>query len=1378
MPFDPLVVWVSPDEGGEAKGIPPKMVTEKYEDEYGVQSTRTVLKEAPEHYYSKKSVEVPGVLAKWLRPHQREGVSFMYECVMSLRGFNGAGCILADDMGLGKTLQSVCLIYTLLKTGVTADGKPTAKRIIVTCPCSLVKNWDNEFVKWLGPGGVKTLAIAEQDRKTVEKNIDCFVKTSLFNVLILSYECLRTHVGRLNKTEESCDLLVCDEAHRLKNRENQTSTALNSLKVRRRVLLTGTPMQNDLEEFYAMVDFTNRDILGSPEEFRRKIRAPILKGREPDATKKQRDKMLQKQNEMSSIVNEFILRRVNTVNAQHLPPKLVQVVCCKLTDMQQNIYNHLIGSKAIQQITDGKQVNCLSSIQMLMKLCNHPRLVANEDVGATVRSGRNAGKARRSYAEDTKSSAAPGAEGVDQFLPYVPGRKGQQPVCPEWSGKMFTLFRLMREMRKPGNGNDKIVIVSNYTQTLDLIGQMCNENNWGFCRLDGSIGMKKRQKMVDEFNNPSSNLVAFLLSSKAGGCGLNLIGGNRLVLFDPDWNPAVDKQAAARCWRDGQKKRCFTYRFLTSGSVEEKIYQRQLSKEGLQSVVDDKEQVNTLSTKDLRNLFKLRPDTPSDTHDKLLCQRCKIIADDADEKERRVLPFKLAKCAELLETIMEEETAEKFLTPLIPTNEGVSETEYDSLVKQPMDFSRIKAQLEKVDEKTGQPYYKAAGEFSKDVNRIFGNVAKVWNVDTEIGLAAAKLQSIWVQKWTQTVPILMSMQPPPEGACVGSPLPAAALCNECPPNSASPAKNDDEPVEVERSENFQEQLGMPEEEDMRNWSHHFKTDTCDDPIFRAAMQGYDTVSFVFGLEVTWDLITARKQEEEEQRALEELAKLEEAMKLEKGSDGDSSDDDEDSVIVDDGIEKPFIACDAKGKKKKKKKSEEEGGKKMGANKGDKKAKKKSPAADYEDSDDEGDDGPNDMGDFLVGDDEEEEGDFEEGEDDDEEEEEEVIEGEEEEEVVVEEEEEEEVVDMIGDCDEEEQNEMDVEEGDFETKRETKKEKKKRKKKDKEEKREKKRKKKEEERAKKKSKAKKKKFIDDGEEEEDDDLMFEETEKIVVTKDEGKGGKKSFFEEDEEDQKQEEEQEKETEVVILEDEDEEEEEDVVMREDEDVAMQEDEVVPPDDTAEENNPPDSVSKPHLPPKKSRKLQVKLRPPNEANLVESPVPSRKAVNEKAKIDDGESTSQEEVEKAAPEPPEPQAPPSPKAAPPRLSLGSSSASISTSAGFDIIFGETKVINKFPGYGEYEGIVTGHGDKEGSFVCHFEDHEKTTVTEKQLNAAIKKYNKKHTVKEAPSDGWACGLCTYMNKKGRKKCELCQTTKPSKLKKSGRAEKENTFSAN
>jgi DNA repair and recombination RAD54-like protein len=518
-------------------------------DEYGVQETITAVKPAPLESYKRQDVFVPPVLAKWLRPHQREGVQFMYECVMGLKDFKGNGCILADDMGepisndscpygwttspdslllrcvslynlgLGKTLQSVALIYTLLKTGIRANGEPTAKRVIVVCPCSLVKNWDNEFVKWLGPGAVKTLPLAVPDRKKIEKDLDAFVKTKLFNVLICSYECLRTHVGRLTKYADNCDLLVCDEAHRLKNSENQTSRALNSLPVKRRVLLTGTPMQNDLQEFYAMVDFTNPGVLGTQEEFRKKMLFPILRGREPDATESQKKKMMDIQNDMSTTVNEFILRRINTLNAEHLPPKLVQVVCCNLTEIQQNMYQHLITSKDRQHVMDGKQVNSLGSIQMLMKLSNHPSLVAEED--APQQKGRRAATKQVKYTEDDEpTSAAPGADGIGKFLPFSSGGGGRgnnSPMHPEWSGKMFVLYRLMKEMRRPGNGNDKIVIVSNYTQTLDLIGRMCRESSWGFCRLDGSINMKKRQKMVDEFNDPSSPLVAFLLSSKAGG---------------------------------------------------------------------------------------------------------------------------------------------------------------------------------------------------------------------------------------------------------------------------------------------------------------------------------------------------------------------------------------------------------------------------------------------------------------------------------------------------------------------------------------------------------------------------------------------------------------------------------------------------------------------------------------------------------------------------------------------------------------------------------------------------------------------------------------------------------------------------------------------
>jgi len=172
--------------------------------------------------------------------------------------------------------------------------------------------------------------------------------------------------------------------------------------------------------------------------------------------------------------------------------------------------------------------------------------------------------------------------------------------------------------------SDKVVLVSNYTQTLDMFERLCALRNYGYVRLDGSMSIKKRAKVVDEFNNPTSSHFIFMLSSKAGGCGLNLIGANRLVMFDPDWNPANDEQAMARVWRDGQKKICFIYRMLALGTIEEKILQRQEHKKALSScVVDQEENVEKhFSLAVLRDLFKLETGTISDTHDKLKCTRC------------------------------------------------------------------------------------------------------------------------------------------------------------------------------------------------------------------------------------------------------------------------------------------------------------------------------------------------------------------------------------------------------------------------------------------------------------------------------------------------------------------------------------------------------------------------------------------------------------------------------------------------------------------------------------------------------------------------------------------------------------------------------------
>jgi hypothetical protein len=360
--------------------------------------------------------------------------------------------------------------------------------------------------------------------------------------------------------------------------------------------------------------------------------------------------------------------------------------------------------------------------------------------------------------------------------------------------------------------------------------------------------------------------------------GLNLIGGNRLVLFDPDWNPAVDKQAAARCWRDGQKKRCFTYRFLATGTVEEKIFQRQLSKEGLQSVVDDKEQVNALSTKDLRNLFKLRQGSPSDTHDKLRCERCTIIHDNAETEASNVLPRKLRACAELLDELAQNEHSKHFLKPLDPTEHGRTKEEYENTVKQPMDFETIRKKLS-LPPGSSTAYEKPSG-FSKDVNRIFTNVQKIWaDEDDEIVMAAKTLQTLWMEKWKDLVPVLMSMKA--DSSAAGN---ADETCPIACEEEAMPVAS--------RGDDYQEQIGMPDEENMRHWSHHYSVDTVDDPVFRTAMQGCDAVSFVFGLEVTWSLIQERQQAEEERVALEALEDLGEGPAAEDEEEDLSDDDNE------------------------------------------------------------------------------------------------------------------------------------------------------------------------------------------------------------------------------------------------------------------------------------------------------------------------------------------------------------------------------------------------------------------------------------------------------------------------------------------------------
>ncbi|OCK79608.1 helicase swr1 [Lepidopterella palustris CBS 459.81] len=540
-------------------------------------------------------------LAKVLRPHQVEGVKFLYRCTTGLIDPKANGCIMADEMGLGKTLQCIALMWTLLKQSPDA-GKPTIQKCVIACPSSLVRNWANELVKWLGKDAINPFAVdGKASKEDLTQQLRQWSIASgraiVRPVLIVSYETLRLNVDELTNTP--IGLLLCDEGHRLKNGESQTFTALNGLNVQKRVILSGTPIQNDLSEYFSLLNFANPSYLGTRMEFRKKYEIPILRGRDAagsDSDRKRGDECLA---ELLTLVNKFIIRRTNDILSKYLPVKYEHVVFCNLAPFQKDLYNHFIKSPEIQKLLRGKGSQPLKAIGMLKKLCNHPDLL-------------------------DLPSDLPGCE---DFLPndFVPkdARGRDRDVKVWYSGKMLVLDRMLARIR--ADTNDKIVLISNYTQTLDVFAALCRARQYGCLRLDGTMNVSKRQKLVDKFNDPEGPEFVFLLSSKAGGCGLNLIGANRLVLFDPDWNPAADQQALARVWRDGQKKDCFVYRFIATGTIEEKIFQRQSHKQSLSScVVDSAEDVERhFSLDSLRELFQYRDNTTSDTHDTFKCKRCR-----------------------------------------------------------------------------------------------------------------------------------------------------------------------------------------------------------------------------------------------------------------------------------------------------------------------------------------------------------------------------------------------------------------------------------------------------------------------------------------------------------------------------------------------------------------------------------------------------------------------------------------------------------------------------------------------------------------------------------------------------------------------------------
>lgn len=444
---------------------------------------------------------------------------------------------------------------------------------MIICPSSLVSNWAKEFDKWIGCSQPQRVTIQngqQDDRMRV------FANSHQGQVAILSYDIARLHLETL-RTSLPLALLVVDEGHRLKSTSgSRTLTALAAIPTQSRLCLTATPIQNNLGEFYALANFSRPGVFGDLANFRKLYERPMSRAASGNrTTQRERDSGATQSRAFDEITKTFMLRRLQSeVLRSMLPPRTEVLLFCQPTERQCELYRTITNNSTIyRQNAAGCSLDALTSLTAVRKVCSHPCLYEDSQYGRT---------------EDLALS-----------------------------GKLVVLDALLRSIKE--YTSDKVVLVSNFTSVLSLIERiLLIPRQYSYTRLDGTTNAKTRQSVVDSFNR-DVNKFCFLLSSKAGGCGLNLVGANRLVLLDPDWNPANDIQSMGRVYRQGQTKPTFIYRLLTSGTVEEVIFQRQVKKGNLATMAMDKKKAfsSQITSEELIDCFTLKTDCACDSKRKL-----------------------------------------------------------------------------------------------------------------------------------------------------------------------------------------------------------------------------------------------------------------------------------------------------------------------------------------------------------------------------------------------------------------------------------------------------------------------------------------------------------------------------------------------------------------------------------------------------------------------------------------------------------------------------------------------------------------------------------------------------------------------------------------
>ncbi|XP_011300303.1 chromodomain-helicase-DNA-binding protein Mi-2 homolog [Fopius arisanus] len=459
-----------------------------------------------------------------LHPYQLEGLNWL-----RYSWGQGIDTILADEMGLGKTIQTITFLYSLYKEGHCKGP------FLVSVPLSTIINWEREFETWAPDFYCVTYVGDKDSRIVIRENELSFEEGAVrsgraskirssqikFNVLLTSYELISIDSACLGSIDWA--VLVVDEAHRLKSNQSKFFRLLASYSIAYKLLLTGTPLQNNLEELFHLLNFLCRDKFNDLSAFQNEF---------ADISKEEQVKKLHE------MLGPHMLRRLKADVLKNMPSKSEFIVRVELSPMQKKYYKYILtrNFEALNPKGGGQQVSLLNIMMDLKKCCNHPYLFP----------------------------------AASQEAPTGPNGNYESSALIKAAGKLVLLSRMLKKLRDDGH---RVLIFSQMTKMLDILEDYLEGEGYKYERIDGNITGTQRQEAIDRFNAPGAQQFVFLLSTRAGGLGINLATADTVIIYDSDWNPHNDIQAFSRAHRIGQANKVMIYRFVTRNSVEERVTQ-------------------------------------------------------------------------------------------------------------------------------------------------------------------------------------------------------------------------------------------------------------------------------------------------------------------------------------------------------------------------------------------------------------------------------------------------------------------------------------------------------------------------------------------------------------------------------------------------------------------------------------------------------------------------------------------------------------------------------------------------------------------------------------------------------------------------------------